>query len=103
MAQARPRARSTRRMARQADLPVQPEFQKINWCFEYFLVWKNSKSQLPCAKLILSIKMPDSGCKSLVVLQLWVQDGLGDESGEASMGSLVSKPILFRVGQDLLL
>ena len=38
--------------------------------------------------------MPDSGCKSLVVLQLWVQDGLGDGSGEASMGSLVSKPIV---------
>ena len=63
-----------------------------------FLVWENSKSQLPCAKLILSIKMPDSGCKSLVVLQLWVQEGLDDGSGEASMGSLVSKPILFWIG-----
>ena len=48
--------------------------------------------------MLLSIKMPDSGCKSLVVLQLWVQEGLGDGSGEASMGSLVSKPILFWVG-----
>ena len=100
MAQARPRARSTRRMARQADLPVQPEFQKISWCFERFWFGKILNLNF---HVLLSIKMPDSGCKSLVVLQLWVQEGLDDGSGEASMGSLVSKPILFRVGQDLLL
>ena len=36
-------------------------------------------------------------CKSLVVLQLWVQEGLDDGSGEASMGSFVSKPIVSSV------